>query len=351
MPGRRTARQYSVGRGPVEQLSEIAPPTGAFSFGPAPGASRLSVSGSPCPAARVTAGRTWPHPLTAWRDGRSIARRGYPMLTNSVLRRRLAAILLQSVVLAVSDVALAASPASGQQAGVAITYLYDNTAAVPGVREDWGFACLVEGHGKRVLFDTGTKPEVLRHNAIALRVDLGRLDALVFSHDHNDHVGALPALGPRPGLPLFYAQGFNSKVVEAFRATGARLVPVSTSAEVAPGFRTSDEFGTAIKEEALLVDSSDGLVVIVGCSHPGIVSMLTAVKASARRPIHLVVGGFHLVRTPANEVREIIAALKALGVGRVGPTHCTGPEAIALFKEAFGDRYVPGGVGTVVTVR
>jgi 7,8-dihydropterin-6-yl-methyl-4-(beta-D-ribofuranosyl)aminobenzene 5'-phosphate synthase len=269
----------------------------------------------------------------------------------TVLQTRLAAILAWNAALALAALAAAAPRAGAQPAGIKVTYLYDNTAAVPGVREDWGFACLVEAHGKRVLFDTGTKPDVLRHNAEALRVDLGRLDALVFSHDHTDHVGALPALGPRPGLPLFYAQGFNSAAIGAFRNTGARLVPVSTSTEVAPGIRTSAEFGTSIKEEALLVDSADGLVVIVGCAHPGIVPMLTAIKAASGRPIHLVLGGLHLVQTPADDVRQIISSMKGLGVGRVGATHCTGPDAIKLFTEAFGDRYIAGGVGTVVTAR
>ena len=62
-----------------------------------------------------------------------------------------------------------------------------------------------------------------------------------------------------------------------------------------------------------------------------------------------VVGGFHLLQTPADEVKRMVAAFREMGVGRVGPTHCTGPEAIRLFREAYGDRYIPGGVGAVVT--
>jgi 7,8-dihydropterin-6-yl-methyl-4-(beta-D-ribofuranosyl)aminobenzene 5'-phosphate synthase len=242
------------------------------------------------------------------------------------------------------------SPAQEQSPGLRVTYLYDNTEAVPGVQADWGFACLVEGRGGRVLFDTGAKPEVLRHNAEALRVDLDRLDAIVLSHDHGDHTAGFPALGPRPSLPVFYAQGFNTAVVASLRTSGARLVPVSKGVEVLPGFRTSDEFGTSIKEEALLLDTPDGLVIVVGCSHPGIVPMLQQIKASTGRPIHAVLGGFHLLQTPADEIKRIVAAFQELGIGRVGPTHCTGPDAIRLFKDAFGGRYIAGGVGTVVTV-
>ena len=241
--------------------------------------------------------------------------------------------------------------ARAQQSGARVTYLYDNTEAVPGVQADWGFACLVEGHGRRVLFDTGTKPEVLRHNAEALHVDLGRMDAVVLSHDHSDHVAGFPALGKRPGLPVFYAQGFDAMVVGALRESSATLVPVSKSVDVGPGLRTSDEFGTAIKEEALIIDTPDGLVVVVGCSHPGIVTMLRQIKTSTGRPIHTVLGGFHLLETPADEVERMVSAFQELGIVRVGPTHCTGPDAIRLFRYAYGNRCVAGGVGTVVAAR
>jgi 7,8-dihydropterin-6-yl-methyl-4-(beta-D-ribofuranosyl)aminobenzene 5'-phosphate synthase len=73
--------------------------------------------------------------------------------------------------------------------------------------------------------------------------------------------------------------------------------------------------------------------------------------AETRRPIHTVIGGFHLMQTPGDQVRAIIGEFKALGVAWAGPTHCTGAEAIGLFREAYGDRFIQGGVGTVVSVR
>jgi len=266
---------------------------------------------------------------------------------------RAAAIGVGILSLAVSSYlpARGAMAAQAQPPGVRITYLYDNTKAVPGVRADWGFACIVEGRGARVLFDSGAKPEVLRRNAEALQVDLGRLDAVVLSHDHGDHTAGFPALGHRPGMPVFYAQGFSPSVVAALGQSGAKLVPVSKGLQVAPGMRTSDEFGTSIKEEALIIDLPDGLVVVVGCSHPGIVPMLQQIRATSGRPIHAVLGGFHLLQTPAAEVSSIVAAFKELGVGRVGPTHCTGPDAIDRFRDAYGDRFLPGGAGTVVTFK
>jgi 7,8-dihydropterin-6-yl-methyl-4-(beta-D-ribofuranosyl)aminobenzene 5'-phosphate synthase len=274
------------------------------------------------------------------------------MHATAVARTWAGAGLIVLAAMSASPVAIARlSAALAQEPGLRIIYLYDNTAAVPGVTADWGFACLVEGRGARVLFDTGTKPEVLTHNARVLQVDLGRLDAVVLSHDHGDHTAGFPALGPRPGLPVFYAQGFNPTVVAALRGSGAKLVPVSKSVQVLPGFRTSDEFGTTIREEALIVDARDGLVVIVGCSHPGIVTMLRQIKTSSGRPIHTIVGGFHLGQASADEVARIVADVRELGLVRVGATHCTGAEAIRVFKGAYGGHFIPGGVGTVVTAR
>jgi 7,8-dihydropterin-6-yl-methyl-4-(beta-D-ribofuranosyl)aminobenzene 5'-phosphate synthase len=227
--------------------------------------------------------------------------------------------------------------APGHEGAVRITYLYDNTAAAPGVTPDWGFACLVEGPGARLLFDSGTKPDVLAHDAQPLGVDLGRLDTVGLSHDHADHAAGLPALGPRPGLRLFHARGFSPEVAARLGASRATLVPVLEHTEVAPGIRTRDEFGTTIKEEGLLIDTPDGLVVVVGCSHPGIVPMLQQIRATSGRPIHAVVGGFHLLQTPAAEVPVMVAAIEALGVARVGPTHGTGPDAIRIFADAFRD--------------
>ncbi len=262
----------------------------------------------------------------------------------------LAPLLLLAAVSIVASGATPPAAAASQAAGVTITYLYDNTAATPGTRADWGFACLVQGHGRTVLFDTGANSEILRHNLDALGVDASAIKAVVLSHDHGDHTAGLAALGSRPGLPVYYARGFNPAAVAAITATGARAVPVSAGVEVFSGFRTSDEFGFSIKEEALIVETPDGLVVLVGCSHPGIVSMLRQIRQSTGRPIHTVIGGFHLLQTPAAEVKRIVAAVQDLGVVEVGPTHCTGEEAIAAFKEAYGDHYIAGGVGTVVRV-
>jgi 7,8-dihydropterin-6-yl-methyl-4-(beta-D-ribofuranosyl)aminobenzene 5'-phosphate synthase len=231
---------------------------------------------------------------------------------------------------------------------VTITYLYDNTTASAGTKSDWGFSCLVQGSGHTLLFDTGADPGILRANMAALHVDASRIQAVVFSHEHSDHTGGVAALGERKGMPAYFPASFGEAARAAFARLGLRLVPVTKTTEVFPGFFTSEEFGTQIREEALIVETPSGLVVVVGCAHPGIIPMLRQITASRKRPIYMALGGFHLLETPAEEVKRIVGEFKALGVSYVGPTHCTGDGAIQLFRAAYGANFIPGGVGTVI---
>ena len=105
-----------------------------------------------------------------------------------------------------------------------------------------------------------------------------------------------------------------------------------------------DEMG----EQSLIVNTSQGLIVITGCSHPGIVNVLKRAKMIVNRKVYLVFGGFHLKENSDEEIMEIVSDLKDLGVLKVGPTHCTGDKAIELFKKEYGDDFVQMGVGRVI---
>jgi 7,8-dihydropterin-6-yl-methyl-4-(beta-D-ribofuranosyl)aminobenzene 5'-phosphate synthase len=99
------------------------------------------------------------------------------------------------------------------------------------------------------------------------------------------------------------------------------------------------------------VDAPAGLVVVVGCSHPGILAMLDQVKKQTGRPIALVIGGFHLLGDSRDEVRRIATAMKAMSGRRVSATHCTGGAAEAVFRDVFGENYVDAGAGAVINPR
>jgi 7,8-dihydropterin-6-yl-methyl-4-(beta-D-ribofuranosyl)aminobenzene 5'-phosphate synthase len=230
-----------------------------------------------------------------------------------------------------------------------ITVLYDNTAARPDCRADWGFACLVEGAGKTILFDAGTKAEIFAANVRTLGVDLSRVDALVVSHAHQDHTGGLPvALDARPGLPVYLPFGAPDSLAAELRAAGASVLVPEGPADVGPGAIATGPIGGATPEQALVLRRPEGIVVVTGCSHPGIVAVVERVKQRAEGNILAVVGGFHLLGHTEEAVAGVVARLRELGVERAGPAHCTGAEAIAAFRKAYGARFVEMGAGRIV---
>ncbi len=259
------------------------------------------------------------------------------------------------VVAVILAIALAGHAHSAQATGVRLTYLYDNTVAVQGTKADWGFACLIEGNGHTVLFDTGANAEVLRQNMTALKVDPARIQAVVLSHEHGDHTVGLDALPSSPGLPVYLGEHFTlpPPAVAALQRIGAKRVPMVAGrpAQLFPGFTVSEEVArNRAYEDALIADAPAGSVVIVGCAHPGIVAMLQRIAETTKKPILMVIGGFHLLQSPPEDVRKIVADFKSMGIAWAGPTHCTGDDAMKLFREAYGDHFIAGGVGTIVNV-
>jgi 7,8-dihydropterin-6-yl-methyl-4-(beta-D-ribofuranosyl)aminobenzene 5'-phosphate synthase len=103
-------------------------------------------------------------------------------------------------------------------------------------------------------------------------------------------------------------------------------------------------------EQSLFVESRGGLVVITGCAHPGIVGIVRRVKELADQPVFLAMGGFHLGNASDAELADILADLRELEVGRVAPSHCTGDDAIAAFAEAYQDKFIRSGGGTIITI-
>jgi 7,8-dihydropterin-6-yl-methyl-4-(beta-D-ribofuranosyl)aminobenzene 5'-phosphate synthase len=90
--------------------------------------------------------------------------------------------------------------------------------------------------------------------------------------------------------------------------------------------------------------------VVTGCSHPGVVEITRKVRETIDQPIHLAFGGFHLLRASPEDVHDVIRKLKELGVERVGPTHCTGEDAIRLFRDGYASRFVTVGAGRVLRI-
>jgi 7,8-dihydropterin-6-yl-methyl-4-(beta-D-ribofuranosyl)aminobenzene 5'-phosphate synthase len=285
------------------------------------------------------------------------------------------------VVAAIALVAPASSVPAASPPPERITILYDAFGKRAGLRRDWGFAALIEYRGSRILFDTGNNAEVFEHNIRALGVDLRRLDFVVVSHRHGDHTSGLgyvlrvnPTVriyAPREGFGVFgnaTPYGFvrpDSTLAAEERYFSGRLPPtlvsgspwpranfvlIDSTTRIAPGVSVistvSDRPGTLeLRELSLVLETSAGIVVLVGCSHPGIERIMDAASAVAPHP-HLLLGGLHLVATTDPEIDRIAATLQdRFGLDGIAPGHCTGEPGFSAFRRRFGTAYRYAGLG------
>jgi 7,8-dihydropterin-6-yl-methyl-4-(beta-D-ribofuranosyl)aminobenzene 5'-phosphate synthase len=234
---------------------------------------------------------------------------------------------------------------------ITITTIYDNYIFNEGPKTDWGFSCIIKGTEKTILFDTGTKSDILFHNINKLNVNPKDVELVAISHIHGDHTGGLFAfLDENNKVTVYLPASFPDEFVSRVEKAGAKVVPVDKSVEICKGVSLTGEMGIQIKEQSLILNTSKGLVVITGCAHPGIVDIVKRAKEVVDKKIYLVCGGFHLMNKSEDEVKEIIREFKVLGVMKVGATHCTGDKAIELFKEAYKENFVQMGVGKIIRI-
>ncbi len=239
--------------------------------------------------------------------------------------------------------------ATGESDPVTLTVLYDNIPFDKNLQTHWGFSCLVEKGSTRVLFDTGAQAETLLSNLKALKLDVTRLDAIVLSHIHADHTQGFPGLAADvvTDPPVYVLASFPAEFKQKIRAIDVADPMILPDRD----FRTTGELpGQPVNEQALIVTTDRGLVVVTGCAHPGIVNIVRRVREISGERIRLVVGGFHLLQTPPAEVEKIVKELRSLGVERVAPSHCTGEAAIEIFKKEYGTNFEASGVGRVLRI-
>ncbi|OFX83437.1 MAG: hypothetical protein A2W99_11740 [Bacteroidetes bacterium GWF2_33_16] len=230
-----------------------------------------------------------------------------------------------------------------------VTIIYDNYCFKEGLKSNWGFSCLIEGPEKTILFDTGAKSKIFIENFNKLNIDAKNIDAVVLSHDHNDHIGGLPTyLELNKNVSVYIIKSFPDKIKEMIKGAGAEIVYEPAIKEICKNVYLSGTLGTQIEEQSLAIDTPNGLVVITGCSHPGIIEILKHFKSALNKEVYMVFGGFHLMQLSEVEINSIATEMKKLGVKKCGATHCTGDKQIELFKKAFGDNYVQMGVGNIV---
>ncbi len=200
--------------------------------------------------------------------------------------------------------------------------LVDNQA-MSNFRAEWGFSCLVEAK-ENVLFDTGTSADVLAFNAEKFGIKPEQISKVVLSHDHFDHTGGLEWVLQNPKVKVFVLDSFSDETKQSIEKK-AELIEVSKPVEISRSVFSTGKLSNSIDEQGLVLEVKEGVIVLVGCSHPGLEKILKKARKYGR--IHAVIGGFHdFNKFDALEKVKIIAG-----------THCTEhkTEIQKLFPKAF----------------
>ncbi|MBC7347203.1 MAG: MBL fold metallo-hydrolase [Clostridia bacterium] len=280
---------------------------------------------------------------------------------------------------------------------IKVTTLSENTAG-PGFLAEWGLSILVEAEGSRILLDTGAGFSAI-HNAQLLGLDLRMIDRIVLSHGHYDHTGGLRAFLRRMGREVQvvahpdvwaakYARrgqgalepGEGTRYVglpfqrAELESLGARFLLRREPTRLGEHILTSGEIPLATAYEeidaslllrdgenfvpdpladdlALILEAEFGLVVILGCAHRGLINTLDHARAlTGRERIYAVIGGTHLLRASPERLDKTIAALKEMGVAKLGVSHCTGFYAAARLAAVFEDAFFLNNAGTSLSL-
>ena len=210
-----------------------------------------------------------------------------------------------------------------------LTIVYDHEVIQPGLQAEWGFSCLVELDGRRLLFDTGGRGALLVHNLERLNLDPRRIPEIFISHEHWDHLGGLAEILRLNPDATVYLPASCLAPPEAKRAVKVSG-PCALCEDV---FSTGELKGV---EQSLVVKTASGLVVVCGCSHPGVGAILETASQFGR--VSALVGGLHGFKE-----FELLANLNL-----ICPCHCTQykSEIMRLYPETS----VRGGAGKVLEI-
>ena len=205
-----------------------------------------------------------------------------------------------------------------------LTIIYDNTVTEESLIPDWGFSTLIEFNEHKILFDAGADGHILMTNMKRLNIDPKSIDTVFMSHHHFDHTG---------GLATFLHENNKVDVYVPASLRGIRnannVHHLSETSEIFENIYSSGELKNI--EQCLFIKSKKGLVIITGCSHPGIEHILD--KARKHGHIHMLFGGLH----GFNDFEQL------KDIDYICPTHCT--KHIAEIAQTFPDKYIKGGVG------
>ncbi len=271
-----------------------------------------------------------------------------------------------------------------------VVVVVNDEAGNSGLRAEHGWSAWIEYRGRHALLDTG-QGQALAPNAAALSLPWERLEAVILSHGHYDHVGGLPDVFASARRPVLYCHpaafgpkfagkaegllreiGLAPAIAASARSGAGKILDTEQPTEVFPGLMVTgsvprrtdfedtggpffqDPQGSRKDElpddQAVFFEAQEGLVVLLGCAHAGVINTLRYIrKLRPGRRFHAVIGGMHLLRAGENRLERTLEALEMFEVEQVHPAHCTGEAATERLCGRFQSRCSVSEAGRVYT--
>lgn len=234
-----------------------------------------------------------------------------------------------------------------------IKILFDSLALDDRFSTGWGVSYLIDG---RILFDTAEKAWPLFSNMEIMKVEISKIEEVFISHDHWDHTGGLKdILEEKSGLKVYGCPGFSREFKQIVRSGRGRLKEIKKFTKLGRNIYSSgaieaDYGGKTIWEQSLVLKTANGVMILTGCAHPGIIKIVETVRASIDGNIYLVLGGFHLLDKDQRTINLIVNKFKQLGVKKAAASHCSGRKAIEMFRKEYSDNFIEVKAGQVIEV-
>ncbi len=231
-----------------------------------------------------------------------------------------------------------------------ITVIYDNKA-IEGFQPDWGFSALIELNDTTILFDTGAKEDILKFNMQKADISPSNIDTVFISHNHWDHTGGLNyIIRENPEVELFMPEE-DCYTYESSLPEKTICVPITAPTYITERVISTGVLPTGLKsptyEQSLIVSSNLGFILITGCSHPGIVEIAKRASFVCGENLFLILGGFHLYEADEATVHNVAKELVRF-TDYIAPCHCTGDRANEVFRNIWGDRFIPVAAGVEI---